>query len=659
MPEIDPVQVPRSLGFVFAATLLGGCLLGLTGCSSEGDQSVAKMEDEPTIVLEQEELAGNADPGRSDVEAAWPDPGTELTDPMPERPDTWPRSPEPTVATPESGPPVVRMLPGSATPSGEPVRSGSPPRPSPSVAEEEWVRTAPAPPMIGPAMVAPRNARGSSEPLDTRLRAGTVEARQPVSAQPQPMLAPPSVPETVVSEPMEVRPDIGHPAMAPAMDPAIDMAMDSIDEATSPEVASRTSEIDSDEGDYNIVKVFYGTDRNAVDVLENEGRDYLTWFYLTAVSAAITMVLMVIAYRVSQRFLVLLLTGAGVVATVMLGAATTVARLQQEAPGPRPDRNYGNERGELEMGICEVSIPKRHEAGEVERPSVFRFEFTEDPEKHVVLLDVEEQPAEAFFASLRACIDASGKREAFVFVHGFNFTFEEAAHRTAQLAFDLKFDGAPIFFSWPSQGGLLQYSIDETNVEWAVPHLKEFVTGIARESGAEAVHLIAHSMGNRALTRALQLLSYEMRDEPPMFREVVLTAPDIDADVFSRDIAPAIVSTADRVTLYASSNDEALKLSKTIHGHRRAGESGGNLLVIPGVETIDVSTVDTSLLGHDYYGDNTSVIADMLDLINESKPAELRRWLRPMPLVQPMYWIFQGTPPTISVAPEPDPAVHR
>ena len=185
------------------------------------------------------------------------------------------------------------------------------------------------------------------------------------------------------------------------------------------------------------------------------------------------------------------------------------------------------------------------------------------------------QAPDAFFTALRDRVEASSKKEAFVFVHGFNTTFDEAAYRTAQLAHDLKFEGAPIFYSWPSQGGLLEYAIDETNVVWTVPHLKEFLVGVARHSGANAVHLVAHSMGNRALTSALQLLSYELRDEPAMFREVVLTAPDIDAEVFRRDVVPAIVTTADRVTLYASSNDEALKLSKAIHGYRRAGDSGG------------------------------------------------------------------------------------
>jgi esterase/lipase superfamily enzyme len=278
--------------------------------------------------------------------------------------------------------------------------------------------------------------------------------------------------------------------------------------------------------------------------------------------------------------------------------------------------------------------------GAVERPSIFRFEFQENPQKHVVLLNVCREEPDEFFSKLRNRVSHSARKEAFVFVHGFNVTFEAAAQRTAQLAYDLKFDGAPIFYSWPSQGGLLQYAVDETNVAWTVPHLKEFLTSVAQQSGAASVHLIAHSMGNRALTSALQTLSYEMKDQRPMFNEVVLTAPDIDADIFRRDIAPAIVKTAERVTLYASSNDEALALSKTVHGYPRAGESGDNMVIVDGVDTIDVSLVDTSLLGHSYYGSNHTVLADLLDLVNSRKAPNERQWLRPMQLGRLAYWAF-------------------
>jgi esterase/lipase superfamily enzyme len=101
------------------------------------------------------------------------------------------------------------------------------------------------------------------------------------------------------------------------------------------------------------------------------------------------------------------------------------------------------------------------------------------------------------------------------------------------------------------------------------------------------------------------------------------------------------VRTADRVTLYASSNDEALVLSKKVHGYPRAGDSGAELIVLPGMDTIDVSTVDTSLLGHSYYGNNLTVLADLFDVLHESKPAESRPWLSPVQAGPLRYWIFK------------------
>jgi esterase/lipase superfamily enzyme len=126
-----------------------------------------------------------------------------------------------------------------------------------------------------------------------------------------------------------------------------------------------------------------------------------------------------------------------------------------------------------------------------------------------------------------------------------------------------------------------------------------------------------------------------------MFNEVVLTAPDIDAEVFINDIAPAVVKTARRVTLYASSNDEALIISKKVHGYPRAGDSGSQLVVVPGIDTVDVSAVDTSLLGHNYYGDNSSVLTDIFELLNDSKPADQRQWLRAERSGLLKYWVFQ------------------
>jgi esterase/lipase superfamily enzyme len=396
--------------------------------------------------------------------------------------------------------------------------------------------------------------------------------------------------------------------------------------------------------DYAVVSVFYGTDRNPIDVAEINGRKYLRWFYATAICAVVSMVAGVWALRRGKGRTPLAVTVAGTIVTVALGVTTTVIRVQSEGLDPCIEVGYGNERGELQLGSCQVSVPKYHEVGTVERPSIFKFEFKQDPRKHVVLLDVVPEQADPFYASLQSRVQNSEAKEAFVFVHGYNVTFEDAARRTAQLAYDLKFEGAPIFFSWPSQGGLLKYAVDETNVAWAVPHLKQFMADIAQKSGAQSVHLIAHSMGNRALTSALMSIAEQRRkkrSKTPLFQEVILTAPDIDADVFKRDIVPEIIKVGRHVTLYASSNDEALALSKKLHGYPRAGETGDNLIVVSGIDTIDVSQVDTSLIGHSYYGNNDTVLADMFYLLHDSMPPSQREWLAAKSTENnQQYWVF-------------------
>ena len=294
----------------------------------------------------------------------------------------------------------------------------------------------------------------------------------------------------------------------------------------------------------------------------------------------------------------------------------------------QPKKFYGNERGELQLGICEVSIPPDHAMGELESPKWWKLEFSENPNKHVVLLKVQELSKDNFFIELRSHIDKASDKEAFVFIHGYNVTFEDAARRTAQMSYDLGFGGAPIFYSWPSQGEMVDYTVDENNVDWTVPHLKEFLSKVATESGAQKVHLIAHSMGNRAMTNVLKdLAGTYVLGSAPLFNQVVLAAPDIDAEIFKRDIAPRIQKTAERVTLYASSNDMALLVSKKIHGAPRAGDGESGIIIIPGIDTIDASLIDTSLVGHSYYGDNRSIISDMYLLLNLKLPPDKRNLL--------------------------------
>jgi len=313
---------------------------------------------------------------------------------------------------------------------------------------------------------------------------------------------------------------------------------------------------------------------------------------------------------------------------------------RRRGPSTAPATIYGGNRNEsaaeapLEYGSCEVSIPAIHHTGELEAPKWWKLEFRPDPEKHVILLSVVPQAGDSFFANLKAAIDRASDRDAFVFIHGYNTTFQDAARRTAQIAYDLKFKGAPILYSWPSQGKAAAYTVDEAAVEWSTDHLRWFLTTIRQKTGATTIHLIAHSMGNRALTRALEAIPAEQK---PMFRSIVLAAPDIDAGLF-RQLADRFTSKAQRVTLYASSKDEALIASKKVHGYPRAGETDNGVLILPGIDTIDASAVKTDFLGHSYFN---SIVPDMAVLFQFLAPPDKRPKLMPRTSGGGRYWMIQ------------------
>ena len=333
--------------------------------------------------------------------------------------------------------------------------------------------------------------------------------------------------------------------------------------------------------------------------------------------------------------------GADAVATENFTRVTTFfATDRNHVAGAAPSSAFGADPDVLRYGASVVSIPRSHRMGVVERPFIGGL-TREDPARHFVLHSTDVMAPDAFYRALEQRLEAAEGRNALVFVHGYNVSFAEAAYRTAQMAYDLGFDGAPVFYSWPSAGRVLAYARDARNVEWSQANMERFLVDFFRRSDADNVYVVGHSMGNRALTRAIAAAA---RQEPRVrerLRQVVLAAPDIDAGVFRNQVAPALAELGAPVTLYASSGDLALRAAQRLYGgFHRAGQSGDDLVVVRGVDTIDASTVDTGLLGHSYYADETSILSDMFYLFRGSRP-EARAALRQMPHRDGRYWAFR------------------
>src|SRR5262249_10172136 len=82
---------------------------------------------------------------------------------------------------------------------------------------------------------------------------------------------------------------------------------------------------------------------------------------------------------------------------------------------------------------------------------------------------------------------------------------------------------------------------------------------------------------------------------------------------------------ATKATLYVSSHDRAVASSGLLHKAPRAGFTPP-ITLVPGIDTIDVSDADLTLLGHGYYGAAEGVLYDLHALLchNTSPDARLK-----------------------------------
>ena len=203
----------------------------------------------------------------------------------------------------------------------------------------------------------------------------------------------------------------------------------------------------------------------------------------------------------------------GVARRVTVYYATDRAATSREDPEAV---EYGWKRAYLEgdrpyeLGVCKVEITRERNHDKIAPLPHMGNEL-------VRLISTSALERSEFYGRLREKMWNAGANETFVFVHGFNNDFESAAQRTAELWYDLGFEGPPIMFSWASRGwrGLFGYLADEETIEWSAVHLKKFLQELAAETSAQKllgyqparIHLIGHSMGCRAVTDALALIA--------------------------------------------------------------------------------------------------------------------------------------------------------
>lgn len=294
-----------------------------------------------------------------------------------------------------------------------------------------------------------------------------------------------------------------------------------------------------------------------------------------------------------------------------------VATTRQRADDPAV--LYTSDREPIGVNFAKVvvSIPPGHKAGNVARPQ----SLPPDPRKDFVILDpVVYEGKSAFKQAMNNSLATrpANKREIMLFVHGYNTDLPAAILRTAQFAHDSGFDGIPVLFSWASRGKTLSYVYDLNSALHARDDL--IVTGeLLASTRASGLNIVAHSMGNLLTVEAMrqdQLLGGFNNSQK--IRSIVLASPDIDAELFAKQLQP-FPREARKFYVLVSANDKALAFSRKIAGGiDRVGDEPSSELAKLGVTVIDLTKIDdTSSLNHSKFADSPEIVQLIGQRLNE------------------------------------------
>ena len=244
-------------------------------------------------------------------------------------------------------------------------------------------------------------------------------------------------------------------------------------------------------------------------------------------------------------------------------------------PGPNDavlEERFGREREEkLKFGVFDTEIKPTLGLGMLINPT----EWFQNEE--IRLKDVRTLELAAFVEQLRTLVQESPHRALLVVVHGFRERYPSALRKTAFLGHILDINAPVLLFDWPGNQGssLSGYRRAHQIARASGAELARTLELVIREIQPERLWMIANSMGGQVVADAFSVLYREadFADAQNEIEHVVLTAPDVDHEEFDQQFKHEITALARHLTVYVSSNDRALLMSRIINRGARRGES--------------------------------------------------------------------------------------
>ena len=264
-----------------------------------------------------------------------------------------------------------------------------------------------------------------------------------------------------------------------------------------------------------------------------------------------------------------------------------------------------------------VYIPPDHKVGTMRRPD----SLPPDPRTDFVILEpVVFEGDQAFRDGVNRELKQRPRTETeiLLFVHGYNTDLPAAIIRTAQFAHDSGFKGLPVVFAWPSKGETLEYVYDLNSALHARDGLILASTLLA-STETHGINLVAHSMGNLLTVEAMRQaqLTGDFNSYGKT-KAIVLASPDIDAELFAKQIQP-FPEDERKFYILISQDDKALALSRRLAGDiNRVGDESAEELAKLGVTVIDLTRIeDRNSLNHTKFANSPEIVQLIGSRLNE------------------------------------------
>lgn len=238
-------------------------------------------------------------------------------------------------------------------------------------------------------------------------------------------------------------------------------------------------------------------------------------------------------------------------------------------------------------------------------------------------------------------IASSRNRDVVIYVHGAKVGFEHSCAFAAELKHFAGRDLTAIAFDWPTHREIFSYldGVDVRHARESADDLGDLIELLAGRTSVRRIHVVAWSAGARVVSRALFHLDQSEDARRKLGRRlgaVVFAAGDVPEADF-RERLPAIHRLSERVIVYVSDDDFALKWSsRLMRGGRRLGtewdEYGPRELAYlrshPRLEIVDTSygkeTRGFDIRGHRYWFKHPWVNSDLVLALRTDRGAAER-----------------------------------